>query len=75
MTLRQIILAEADPRLSAAVREGVLAAITNTAGPERNPIASAIEIAASQPDTLGSTETRLLIEWLTALDRAKGTSA
>lgn len=75
VTLRQIILAEADPRLSAAVREGVLAAITDTAGPERNPIASAIEIAASQPDTLGSTETRLLIEWLTALDRAKGTSA
>ncbi|SJM48757.1 Transcriptional regulator, TetR family [Actinomycetales bacterium JB111] len=67
VTLRQIILAQPDPALSAAVRESTIAAITGTDARSAAPLATAIEIAASQPDVLGQTQTQLLIEWLTSL--------
>ncbi len=67
VTLRQIVLAAPDPELSAAVREGVVAAITGTGEQSDDPLAATLEIAAAHPDVLGSTETQLLIEWLTAL--------
>lgn len=67
VTLRQIILAKPDPNLSAAVREGTIAAITGTSTQLDNPLAAAVEIAASRADALGVTQTQLLIEWLTTL--------
>jgi len=67
VTLRQIILAQPDPTLSTAVREGTIAAITGTDARAATPLATAIEIAASQPEVLGQTQTQLLIEWLTRL--------
>jgi AcrR family transcriptional regulator len=67
VTLRQIVLASADPKLSAAVREGTIAAITGTGAQPRNPLAAAVEIAAAHPDVLGRAETQLLVEWLTKL--------
>lgn len=67
VTLRQIILAQPDPALSAAVREGAISAITGTTATTEDPLAAAREIAASRPDVLGRTQTQLLIEWLTAL--------
>jgi AcrR family transcriptional regulator len=67
VTLRQIILAEPDPSLSASVREGTIAAITGTNARSTPPLANAIEIAASKPEVLGRTQTQLLIEWLTQL--------
>lgn len=67
VTLRQIIHAQPDPALSAAVREGTIAAITGTAARSATPLAAAIEFAASRPDVLGQTQTQLLIEWLTRL--------
>ncbi|SDG87746.1 TetR/AcrR family transcriptional regulator [Pseudonocardia oroxyli] len=67
VTLRQIVLATPDPALSAAVREGVIAAITGTGTLRDDPLAAAMEIAAAHPDVLGRTQTTLLIEWLTAL--------
>lgn len=67
VTLRQIILAQPDPALSVAVRESTIAAITGTDARSAAPLATAIEIAASQPEVLGQTQTRLLIEWLTRL--------
>lgn len=71
VTLRQIILAEPDPALSAEVREGAIAAITGINARPEDPIASAIEVAASQPGVLGQTQTQLLIEWLTKLAKQK----
>src|SRR5699024_12042436 len=68
VTLRQIVLAQPDPELSEAVREGTIAAITGTAARPAAPLAAAVEIAASSPESLGPTETKLLIEWLTELD-------
>lgn len=67
VTLRQIVLATADHELSAAVREGTIAAITGTGTQPRNPLAAAVEIAAANPDVLGRAETQLLVEWLTKL--------
>lgn len=64
VTLRQIIAAEADPQLSHAVREGVIAAITGAGSADGNPIAAVIELAVAHGDVLGDTETRLLVEWL-----------
>lgn len=70
VTLRQIILGEADPDLSAHVREGVLAAITGTgpsgAGDEADARLgrAVIERAAANPEILGETETQLLIQWI-----------
>ncbi|WP_178945525.1 TetR/AcrR family transcriptional regulator [Kocuria sp. TGY1127_2] len=71
VTLRQIVLAKADPELSEAVREGVIAAITGADPRKDDPLAAAIEIAAASPETLGKAETQLLIEWLTALGRGR----
>ncbi|WP_432789352.1 TetR/AcrR family transcriptional regulator [Brevibacterium sp. K11IcPPYGO002] len=67
VTLRQIILAQPDPALSAGVREGAIAAITGTGALSDNPLADAIELAASRPQILGKSQTQLLIEWLTEL--------
>lgn len=67
LTLRQIVLAEPDPSLSEAVREGVIAAITGTGVQSADPIAAVIELSAAHPQTLGSAETHLLIEWLRTL--------
>ncbi|MBB3092030.1 hypothetical protein [Nocardioides albus] len=67
VTLRQIVLATADPDLSAAVREGTITAITGTGAQRRTPLAAALEIAAAHPQILGRAETQLLIEWLSKL--------
>lgn len=69
VTLRQIILASPDPALSRAVREGAITAITGTGTQLDNPLAAAIELAASRPEVLGRSETQLLIEWLGRLSR------
>ncbi|GAA3283054.1 TetR/AcrR family transcriptional regulator [Nesterenkonia halobia] len=69
VTLRQIILASHDPALSRAVREGAITAITGTGTQLDNPLAAAIELAASRPEVLGRSETQLLIEWLGRLSR------
>lgn len=74
VTLRQIILGEPDPALSAAVREGTLAAITGTASSGTgDPLAAAAEAAAARPEVLGADETRLLITWLHRLRAAPET--
>lgn len=73
VTLRQIILAQPDPALSRAVREGTIAAITGTTAATDEPLATAREIAAARPDVLGRTQTQLLIEWLTTLAEQKAT--
>lgn len=67
VTLRQIILAAPDPELSRAVREGAIQAITGAGTAEGHPLAAAIEFAAAHPETLGATQTQLLIEWLSTL--------
>lgn len=67
VTLRQIILAQPDPELSAAVREGAISAITGTTAATNEPLAAAREIAAARPEVLGRTQTQLLIEWLSTL--------
>lgn len=72
VTLRQIIQATPDPALSDAVREATLAAITGAGVRTDSPLAAAIEIAAANPEVLGGTETRLLIEWLGMLDASAG---
>lgn len=72
VTLRQIILAEADPGLSRAVREGVVVAITGTTTARSDALATAVEIAAADPDVLGRTETQLLGEWLRTLSAHGG---
>ncbi|MGK4189081.1 TetR/AcrR family transcriptional regulator [Rothia koreensis] len=64
VTLRQIILAEADPQLSDAVRDGVIATITGTSANPASPVASVLEYAIAHPEILGETETQLLISWL-----------
>lgn len=74
VTLRQIILAEPDPELSAAVREGVIAAITGTAGEPGDPVATVMELAAADPSALGEAETALLLSWLARL-RARRSGA
>lgn len=68
VTLRQIITGMPDPALSAAVREGVIAAITGaTADPAASLETAArtvAEHAAARPGILGASETRLLVDWL-----------
>ena len=71
VTLRQIILG-ADPELSAAVREGAILAITGAGCQSENQAAATIaEDAAAHPELLGTTETRLFLEWLKKLNTAK----
>lgn len=69
VTLRQIILDAADPDLSAAVREGVIRALTGT-GREGDDLAAmtVAEKAAANPEILGAAETRLFLEWLKKLN-------
>lgn len=74
VTLRQIVLAEPDPGLSVAVREGVIAAITGTDGDSGDPVAAVMELAAADPSALGEAETALLLSWLARL-RTQGTGA
>lgn len=71
VTLRQIVLAREDRELSVAVREGVLAAITGTAGPGRESERGAdlVEFAAAHPEVLGDAETRLFVDWAQRLSR------
>ncbi|AWT25213.1 hypothetical protein Csp1_03910 [Corynebacterium provencense] len=71
VTLRQIILDTPDPDLSAAVREGVVRAITGE-GREGEDLAAATvaETAAAHPEILGTAETRLFLEWLKKLKDA-----
>ncbi|MFC7621768.1 TetR/AcrR family transcriptional regulator [Microlunatus sp. GCM10028923] len=78
VTLRQIVLGEPDPELSAAMREGTLAAITGTAAASGRG-RSQVELAAASAAlldqlsgagaVLGEPEVRLLRKWLTALAR------
>ncbi|TSD57489.1 hypothetical protein [Aeromicrobium piscarium] len=72
VTLRQIVLDEEDRVLSVAIREGVIAAITGAAalGGDSDAVRDLIERAASRPEVLGPTETRLFIEWAQRLDGA-----
>ncbi|WP_240372333.1 TetR/AcrR family transcriptional regulator [Brevibacterium zhoupengii] len=75
VTLRLIIQGRADPDLSAAVREGVLAAITGTAQASENGQRlgrSVIERAAAHPEILGTAETQLLIQWISRLGESEG---
>lgn len=74
VTLRQIVLAAADPELSAAVREGTIRAITNSGERSDSPLAAAAELAAAHPDLLGRAETQLLVQWLTTLGQARRTT-
>lgn len=73
VTLRQIVLAAPDPKLSAAVREGAIAAITGTGGggapaySRRTELHRVLEHAAAHPDVIGVIETQLLRQWLTKL--------
>jgi AcrR family transcriptional regulator len=70
VTLRQIALDTADPDLSNAMREATIAAVTVAGNTSSTALRTAIEVAAARGDVLGRTETRLLIEWLTALGDA-----
>ncbi len=79
VTLRQIILAQPDPALSAAVREAVVAAITGIGqsgdGSSREALLGALDYALRNPAVLGAAETSLLAEWLRRLigdDQAEG---
>lgn len=78
VTLRQIVRAEADPALSAAVRDATIAAITGTSagtGAEpRDDLRRAAEHAAARPEVLGEAETRLLMDWLGRLAGGLGAS-
>lgn len=75
VTLRQIILAAPDPELSAAVREGVIAAITGTDGAAGDPVAAVMELAAADPSVLGEAETTLLLSWLARLRARRSPAA
>lgn len=68
VALRLIILGQPDPDLSLAVREATIAAITGTAAGPADPLSAAVEIAASHPEILGRTQTRLLAEWLATIE-------
>ncbi|GAB08403.1 putative TetR family transcriptional regulator [Gordonia araii NBRC 100433] len=71
VTLRQIILAQADPELSAAMRDGVIAAITGTpdvgTSVPREALLVTLDHAVRNPAILGSAETALLADWLQRL--------
>lgn len=72
VTLRQIVLGQEDRELSIAMREGVIAAITGSAagGVDTGSVHQLIESAAASPEVLGTTETRLFIEWVQRLEQA-----
>ncbi|CAG7573599.1 TetR family transcriptional regulator [Barrientosiimonas humi] len=75
VTLRQIVLDQADPELSASVRDGTIAAITGASSGEESAseaTRSLIERAASHPEVLGASETRLFIEWARRLEDGAG---
>ncbi|GAA4680764.1 TetR/AcrR family transcriptional regulator [Gordonia humi] len=69
VTLRQIILAEPDPDLSAAARDAVIAGITGEGGGTAvsDEVRRVASLAASMPDVLGAAETALLGQWLRRL--------
>lgn len=78
VTLRQIVLGEPDPELSAAMREATLAAITGAAGAagrrrSRAELAAAstalLDQLSGAKAVLGDPEVQLLRKWLTALAR------
>lgn len=73
VTLRQIIVGQEDRQLSIGVREGVIAAITGstTSGDQESPVNTLIEEAAARSEVLGTTETRLFIEWAERLKRSR----
>lgn len=66
VTLRQIILAEADPQLSSAVRDATIAGITGEAavGATSDDLRRIASLVSSMPDVLGAAETALLGQWL-----------
>lgn len=69
VTLRQIILAVPDPALSAAVRDGAIAAITgvpgvSSRGSREQAAFQLVEYIVARPDLLGHEETQLFIAWL-----------
>ncbi|QKT08219.1 TetR/AcrR family transcriptional regulator [Gordonia sp. X0973] len=76
VTLRQIVQARPDPELSAAVRDGVLAAVTGVSvgdeGAARAALLTALDYAVGHPEILGSAETALLADWLRRLARDDG---
>jgi AcrR family transcriptional regulator len=68
VTLRQIILEKEDRALSAAVREGVIQAVTGTS--EESAVRqgrSLVEFATAHPERLGEAETRLFVDWVQRL--------
>ncbi|MCF8606519.1 TetR/AcrR family transcriptional regulator [Gordonia sp. HY442] len=69
VTLRQIILAEADPQLSSAVRDATLASLTGegAGGAGADDLRRVASLASGIPDVLGPTETALLGQWLRRL--------
>src|SRR5699024_11052065 len=69
VALRQLIVAAADPALSRAGREGVIAAITGMGRQPRTPLSAAVELAAAHPEVLGRAEAQLLVEWLGRLTK------
>ncbi|MGO3363070.1 MAG: TetR/AcrR family transcriptional regulator [Corynebacterium sp.] len=72
VTLRQIIQGASDPGLSAAVRDGVISAITGVGRQSENQaVATVAENAAAHPELLGAAETRLFLEWLRKLRTAE----
>lgn len=74
VTLRLIALDQPDPALSAAVREGVISAITGAEPADRgdrdSAFATVVERAVADPDILGPAETRLFVEWAQRLRQA-----
>lgn len=73
VTLRQISVTGPDPELSAAVRDGVIQAVT---GVVDHPLAdngrSLTEYAAANPGILGDAETGLFIDWARRLSMTDG---
>ncbi|MFM9379323.1 TetR/AcrR family transcriptional regulator [Gordonia sp. VNK21] len=76
ITLRQIIFGRADPELSAAAREAVLAAVTGAAAVDddgaRSAVLGVLDYAAGRPEVLGAEETALLTHWLRRLADSAG---
>lgn len=74
VTLRLIVLDVPDRKLSTAVRDGVIAAITGTPaadqGTRRDDALRLLGHAAAHPEILGAEETQLLQAWLLRLSRA-----
>ncbi|QTI67273.1 TetR/AcrR family transcriptional regulator [Gordonia polyisoprenivorans] len=74
VTLRQIILAQADRSLSDSVRDGAIAAITGVSSDSGRTASRAmhevLEYVAANSHVLGGAETQLMIRWLQRLDQA-----